>query len=126
MVWRNPLAICERHSGIPGCGDARYMEFQERRQARGLYRSHARYQPRPRHSSTSLSPAWQERQVRELIDDLTGKFLDSHPPRLILSRGVECAPYVRKGSLGGLDRMPGMLILELYRAQISERGVETS
>ena len=24
--------------------------------------------------------AWQERQVRELIDDLTGKFLDSHEP----------------------------------------------
>ena len=24
--------------------------------------------------------AWQERQVRELIDDLTGKFLDSHDP----------------------------------------------
>ena len=31
-------------------------------------------------------------------------------------------PHVRTGSLGGLDRMPGMLILELYRAQISERG----
>ena len=25
--------------------------------------------------------AWQERQVRELIDDLTGKFLDSFDPR---------------------------------------------
>ena len=35
-------------------------------------------------------------------------------------------PYVQTGSLGGLDRMPGMLILELYRAQISKRGVETS
>ena len=35
-------------------------------------------------------------------------------------------PYVRTGSLGGLDRMPGVLILELNRAQISERGVATS
>jgi len=24
--------------------------------------------------------AWQERQVRELVDDLTGEFLDSHEP----------------------------------------------
>ena len=41
---------------LPGCDDARYSESQEGRQARGLCRSHARYQPRPRHSSTSLSP----------------------------------------------------------------------
>ena len=65
---------------LPGCDDARYIESQEGRQARGLCRSHARYQPRPRHSSASLPPAWQERQVRELMDDLTGKFLDSHEP----------------------------------------------
>ena len=61
-----------------------------------------------------------------------GRAVAPVPEQLALSTaerictGTGVRPYVRTGSLGGLDRMPGMLILELYRAQISERGVETS